>query len=130
MKNLKKFGIVASAYLLPLAAFAANDAAGQDLNNIQDFFNRINSIINLTIPFLVGIAVLIIIWGIFNYIAGAGDEEKRASAKQFVIWGVIGIFIMLSIWGLVSILVNTFDFKRTPLTSDQLPQFGSQDATE
>ncbi len=128
MKNLKKFGIVASAYLLPLAAFA--DPAAQDLQDIGDFYNRINSIINLTIPFLVGIAVLVIIWGIFNYIAGAGDEEKRATAKQFVIWGVIGVFIMLSIWGLVSILVNTFDFKRTPLTTDQLPQFGDQEPVQ
>lgn len=121
MTKLKKFALAAAAYALPLAAFGAPPAA--QVNNLTDLFNAVNKIINVFIPFLVGIAVLIIIWGVFNYIAGAGDEEKRAQAKSFIVWGVVGVFIMLSIWGLVNILVNSINLKKTPLNPTDLPTF-------
>ena len=130
---MKKFFIGAAAYLLPFVAFAATQAeldaarallnAGQEGDNIADLINQINNVINAIIPFLVGLAVLVIIWGVFNYIAGAGDEEKRAQAKQYIVWGVVGVFIMLSIWGLVNVLVNSFDLKKTPLPTEKLPSF-------
>ena len=117
---MKKFFIGAAAYLLPFAAFAVDTT---ESDNIADLINQINNVINAIIPFLVGLAVLVIIWGVFNYIAGAGDEEKRAQAKQYIVWGVVGVFIMLSIWGLVNVLVNSFDLKKTPLPASKLPSF-------
>ncbi len=122
---MKKFLIATSAYLLPVVAFAAGTPATES-DNLVDLINQINAVINAIIPFLVGIAVLIIIWGVFNYIAGAGDEEKRAQAKQYIVWGVVGVFIMLSIWGLVNVLVNSFDLKKTPLPEEKLPSFGGE----
>ncbi|KKW10550.1 MAG: hypothetical protein UY50_C0031G0008 [Parcubacteria group bacterium GW2011_GWA2_49_9] len=121
---MKKFAITASAYLLPLAAFAGT----ADDDNIANLIVQINAVINTIIPFLVGLAVLIIIWGVFNYISGAGDEEKRAQAKQYIVWGVVGVFIMLSIWGLVNVLVNSFDLKKTGYQAgdEQLPSFGDE----
>lgn len=120
---MKKFLITASAYLLPVVALAAGTSEAEG-DNLVDLITQINAVINAIIPFLVGLAVLIIIWGVFNYIAGAGDEEKRAQAKQYIVWGVVGVFIMLSIWGLVNVLVNSFDLKKTPLPEEKLPSFG------
>ncbi|MDO8594169.1 MAG: pilin [bacterium] len=120
---MKKFAIATAAYLLPLAAFASTVTTSANNDNIADIINQLNNVINTIIPFLVGLAVLIIIWGVFNYIAGAGDEEKRAQAKQYIVWGVVGVFIMLSIWGLVNVLVNSFDLRKSPLDSGQLPSF-------
>ena len=122
---MKKFAIAASAYLLPFAAFA--DTTKDD--NLADLVFQINAVINTIIPFLVGLAVLIIIWGVFNYISGAGDEEKRAQAKQYIVWGVVGVFIMLSVWGLVNVLVNSFDLRKGPLDPTDLPGFGTPGAT-
>lgn len=119
MKKLKQFGLTAAAYLLPVVALAQVEEIG----DLPELFNTINRLINTFIPFLVGLAVLIIIWGVFNYIAGAGDEEKRAQAKQYVVWGVVGVFIMLSIWGLVSILANTFALRKDPLPLTEYPGF-------
>jgi hypothetical protein len=36
------------------------------------------------------------------------SEEKRESGRQTVIYGVIGLFAMISIWGFVNILNTTF----------------------
>lgn len=39
------------------------------------------------------------------------NEEKRKQGKQYMIWGIIALFVMVSIWGLVAILTNTFGIK-------------------
>ncbi len=130
MKNiLAKTAVVLTAGMPFLAlALPPNDVVGGKnvgSDNLADLIGQINAVINTIIPFLVGLAVLVIIWGVFNYIAGAGDEEKRAEAKTYIVWGVVGVFIMLSIWGLVNVLVNSFALRKGPLNSAQLPDFGT-----
>ncbi len=59
---------------------------------------------------------------VFKY-AVAGGEDDKSIAKTHIIWGVIGLFIMVSIWGLVSILRHTFDLggNSTPFAQDAFP---------
>jgi hypothetical protein len=104
---MKKFIITSASFLLPVVALAQVSVTG-NLTTISSFINRLQSLINIIIPFLIGIAVLVIIYGILGYVMSAGNEEKRGEAKQFIIWGFIGVFIMLSVWGLINILINSF----------------------
>lgn len=75
---------------------------------IAGLLQKLKGILNAVIPFIIGLTVLVIIWGIFTYVTEAANEEKRTEAKQFILYGIIGLFCMLSIWGLVNILVGTF----------------------
>ena len=56
----------------------------------------------------------------------AGDEEKKKEAKNTVIYGVIGLFVMVSIWGLVNILDSTLGLNgtasQTKANTNQLPE--------
>ncbi|MSU55253.1 MAG: hypothetical protein EXS46_01785 [Candidatus Taylorbacteria bacterium] len=81
--------------------------------NLVDLIGRVNGLMNATIPFLIGLGVFLIIFGIFNYIRQGANEEKRAEARMFILWGVISVFVMLSVWGFVNILLNTFKFDNT-----------------
>ena len=83
--------------------------------------DKIRSILDAVVPFIIGLAVFIIIWGIFNYIAHAAEEEKRTEAKQFIIYGIIGVFFMLSIWGFVNILINTLKIDGS-IGEDKIPK--------
>ena len=83
--------------------------------NFYDLLVTIENLVSATTPVIVGLAVLIIIWGVFRLIAGAGDVEKRKEGQQFVLWGVIGVFVMLSIWGFVNILRNTLPVPNEPV---------------
>ena len=88
-----------------------DDTSGGGNDQITTFaglLNRVNDILNAVVPFLIGLGVFVIIYGVFGYLTHSADEEKRAEARQFVLWGIIGVFIMLSIWGLISVLTNTF----------------------
>lgn len=110
-QNVKvKAGFVAGAVSLLLPAVAL--AQSNDLTGVLD---TAQGIINQITPFLVGLAVFIVIWGVFKFISSAGDDEKRGEAQKFVLWGVVGIFIMVSVWGLVNILLNTAPTPNTPV---------------
>ncbi len=62
---------------------------------------------NIVIPFLVAVAFVAVLFGIFKYIRSAGDAEKVAEGRKVVIWGVVALFLMLSFWGFVMIIKTT-----------------------
>ena len=88
---------------------------------IEDLLATIKGLIDDVVPFIIGLGVFVIIWGIFTYLTHAAEEEKRDEAKKFILWGIIGVFMMLSIWGFVNILINTFDVD-TQINSDKIPK--------
>lgn len=61
------------------------------------------------VPVLFALAMVVFLWGVTQFIMNSADEAKRSQGKQFMVWGIIGLFVMFSIWGLVSILRNTVD---------------------
>lgn len=101
----KKALITVLAVLFPAVALAQIV-----VTDVTSLVMVLEIIMNAVVPFLVGLAVLLIIYGIVGYISKADDEEKRTEAKNFIVWGIIGVFVMVSVWGLVNILVNTFFF--------------------
>ena len=105
---MKKFIIVLSAFLPTSVAFAQfTGFVKEPLITISQTLARFESIINLTIIFIVGLAVFMIIYGIFGFVTHPADEEARAQGRSFIIWGIIAVFIMVSIWGIVNILLNS-----------------------
>ena len=99
---------------LPLTAFAATPVT------IPVFLGRVRGILDALIPFIIGLAVFVIIWGIFNYVVHAAEEEKRAEARAYIVWGIVGVFFMISIWGFVTILLNTLGVGST-IDPSQIP---------
>ena len=80
----------------------------------RDIIDFANCTISTTIiPLLFSLAVLIFIWGIIQYVIAEDDEGKRKKAKDTIVYGIIGLFVMISIWGLVRILGNTFGVQNT-----------------
>lgn len=52
-------------------------------------------------------AFLLFLWGIVEFIAGATNEEKRATGQQHMIWGIIGLVIIFGANAIVSLLKAT-----------------------
>lgn len=73
--------------------------------NIQQLITRIlDTVINPTIYLFFGIALLVFLWGVVEFVAKAGNEAARSKGKQHIIWGLIGLAIMFSVFGLVKIV--------------------------
>ncbi|KKW10637.1 MAG: hypothetical protein UY50_C0029G0009 [Parcubacteria group bacterium GW2011_GWA2_49_9] len=93
----------------PFSDYIGEPSSGQTFATLID---RMTGVLDSIVPFLIGLTVFIILWGIFTYIANAGNEEKLAEAKRFIMWGVVGVFCMLSLWGFVNLLLNSFALER------------------
>ena len=93
------------------------------ITTIPEALTAVKDILDSVVPFLIGLSVLVVVWGIFKYIAHAAEEEKRVEAGKFILWGIVGIFIMISIWGLINVLGNTITFgdKTAPTDMPDLP---------
>ena len=66
-------------------------------------------IVNPLIILLVSVAVVVFLYGVYEFIAGAESEEKRATGRRHMLWGVVGLFIMVSFFGIINLICRTFE---------------------
>ena len=100
--------LVIIAVSVPLMAMAAEDLITPVANNVLATVRVL-----VTVVFVLAIATFG--WGIVQFIFAAGDPTTLAKAKQFLLWGVIGMAIMASIFGLTKFLQNYFGVNSGPL---------------
>ena len=91
--------LFATTLLLPFSVYA---------QTVRGILEKIGSTVQAIILLLFAIAVTIFIVGAVRFVAASASEEGRRSAKNLVIYGIIGLFIATSVWGLSIILLNTF----------------------
>jgi hypothetical protein len=65
------------------------------------------------VPLVFGLAMVLFIWGVVQYVINTDDETKKKKGKMFMIWGIVALSVMVSVWGLVKILGNTFGVDTT-----------------
>jgi len=65
-------------------------------------------ILNPAMDLLIAAAVILFLYGVIKYVSGGDDEAKRKEAKNYIVYGIIGLFVMVSVWGLVNLLAGTF----------------------
>jgi len=81
----------------------------KQISNVNDLVTRLTGIGNVVIYLLVALAVIYIVWAVVHFLVkGSEGDENRHKAIMQIVWGIVGLVIILSIWGLVGILVNTF----------------------
>lgn len=108
--------VMVSAF--PLLALAQTTGGYTPSQGISGLFGLLGSWVSYALPLIVSIAVVWFVYQVFRY-AVAGDEDEKAKAKGQMIWGIVGIFVMVSVWGLVAILQSTFG------TSNATVNFGN-----
>lgn len=69
------------------------------------FIGLLNTVV---VPVIFAFAFAAFIWGVVNYFfLSGGDEGKRTEGKQFVLWGILGMVVLLSVWGFVNLVLST-----------------------
>jgi len=76
--------------------------------SVKTLMNSISTvIIDPLIGLLFSLAVVYFIYGLAQYLLNPESEEVRKSSKTHMLWGIIGIFIMVSVYGIIDIIINT-----------------------
>lgn len=81
--------------------------SAQAITDVNSLTYKLTNIGNVVIQILIAFAVIYIIFNVIKYIM-AKDSEARGPIGSAILWGIVGLFVILSIWGLVRILTNTF----------------------
>lgn len=105
---MRTFGIstlLATVVLTPVIALA-------QFGEINSFLNDISTFINGTlIPLVFAVALLVFIYGVFQYfILGGGDEGKREEGRQLMLYAIVGFVVMVSIFGIVNLIAGGLGF--------------------
>jgi hypothetical protein len=104
MKHIKYFALSSFLALPVLAGAAELDSAG----NLDTFLGSILDFINgILIPFILGVAFLLFVWGMFQYfIAGGANEEAKEKGKSLLIYAILGFVIIIVFWGVINLLTS------------------------
>jgi hypothetical protein len=105
-----------AALLIALYASPAQAASGSGLAYLDGVLAKIaDKIVNPLIRAIFALAMIWFFWGVLQFIRGAGDESARSIGKQHMIWGVVGMAIMVSAFAIIQIATGqigvTPDFK-------------------
>ncbi|MFA6553946.1 MAG: hypothetical protein WCS89_00350 [Candidatus Paceibacterota bacterium] len=75
------------------------------------FGNVINPIIvNIVYPIiglLFGIAIVMFVYGVLQLVLHGADPSAREKGQSTIMYGTIGMFIMVSAWGIIYLVSNT-----------------------
>ena len=105
--TLSGFGLV----LAPMLAFAQTTPnvvnCAQVTIGIESFICKVQSILNLIIPVIIVLGVVYFVWGVVTYVI-ADDEEAKKAGTNRMIYGIIGLVVIVGMWGLVKVVATTF----------------------
>ena len=65
------------------------------------------SVIYPLIGLLFAVATIVFVYGVLQLVLKSADAEDRDSAKKSILYGVFGMFIMVSAWGIIYLISNT-----------------------
>jgi uncharacterized membrane protein len=65
--------------------------------------NRIIELLNIGVLIFIALGIITFFWGIVIYIFRSGDEGKRKEGVNYIMYGILGIFVMVAVWGIVQI---------------------------
>ena len=74
----------------------------QEIDRILFLFDDFSIAIRALIIVAVTLIFLYFFWGLVDYIRR--DNATSEDAKKRILWGIIGIFVLVSMWGLVYFL--------------------------
>ena len=127
----KKLMLLSGLFLssAPLVALAqvstggnpASCGGGGQITTIQGLLCKFNELLSAVLPVLIALGVVFFVWGVITYVV-SGDEEAKKKGRDRMIYGIIGLVVIVGMWGLVKIVTNTFGLdNRTNITLPTVP---------
>jgi uncharacterized membrane protein YidH (DUF202 family) len=89
-----------------------NVAYASTTESVDTFISNVDKlIINPLIIFLFALAIVYFLYGIFEFISNGENEEKKTTGKSHMIWGIVGIVIMMGVFTILNMIISTFNIQ-------------------
>ncbi len=63
-------------------------------------------ILNPIIGLMFAFALLYFVWGAIAFVKNAPNPDKRKEGLEHIVWGTVGMAIMVSVYGIIKMLDN------------------------
>ena len=70
-------------------------------------------LLNLLVPILVAGALVLFFWGLSRFVISAGNEAELKKGKDFMVWGILALFILFSYNAIISIFGDELEIGNT-----------------
>lgn len=107
--------VLGAAPVLALAQVTGgtpSQCTGGSITNIQSLICKFNEILGAILPFLIALGVVYFVFGVITFVISS-DEEAKTTGRNRMIYGIIGLVVIIGMWGLVRIVTNTFGLNNT-----------------
>lgn len=89
------------------------------MQNVQAIIGRFETyIVDPILLILFSAGFFLFVFGLVQFLITMNQGGEKNEGKDHMIWGVVGMLIMVSVYGIIALLDNTFDL-----------QIGSPDVT-
>lgn len=99
-------GKAASSNPLCMAKSGSDKVGGSTKGNDTSLTSRIHNIINLLIYVIGAVAVIMIVIGGVKYTTSAGDQSNTTSAKNTIMYAVIGLVVAVLAYAIVGFVIS------------------------
>ena len=77
--------------------------------SVDSFVMSVNKlIVNPLIVLIFALAVVYFLYGLFKFISNQENEEAKTKGKSHMIWGIVGIVIMMGVFTILNMIMRTF----------------------
>ena len=109
--------------LVAAQPYAYGSTALSNNAGVGSLVRLFSNVLDWAVPTLIACAVVYFLYGVLQYVIMGDDEEKKEKAKSTILYGIVGIFVMVSVYGLVKLVQDTFGINNANgLTAPKLNQ--------
>jgi TM2 domain-containing membrane protein YozV len=76
---------------------------------VIEFMGKVvDNIINPILSVIFALALVLFLFGLLRFVLSKGDENALAAGKQHMLWGTVGMTIMISVYAILWLMLLTF----------------------
>ncbi len=104
--NMIRLALLLVSISIPVSVFAVTTP--ENFTGLIYFFL---DYIKLIIPLVAALTVVVFLFGLVKFIALVGGNEKEIeNGRRLMIYGLVGLLVMVSFWSIITILQIEFGF--------------------
>lgn len=89
-------------------------------DRLDTLLYKLNAVvINPLIEFSFVIALGVFLFGVMEFIRAADNSQQRQKGKDHMLWGIVGLLIMLTVFGVISLLLSTFGIQGVKINNKE-----------
>lgn len=102
-------GLCIAVIFLPAIS---HGAVTEEINKLIRKIDKV--ILNPILVLMFFLAALYFFWGVFKMVSNVDDPKELEVGKSTMIWGVLGMAIMISAYGIIELILGTFNITDRP----------------